>query len=187
VATLAANVAHGWPHGPVGAAVAAWPAASLVGSYELLLWLIRTAAAGVFVREPVADQASGSAGRQATGLRLVSAPDLDVLGDLGALGGSGGDSHRASGPGQLNAGHLDRPAGQETIGLTEANRAGAIGEGSEKDINVAAVAAYRASLDTSEPLSERKLAAMFGRTSRRWARNRMAEAHQISAEERTAQ
>ena len=39
LATLAANVAHGWSHGPVGAAVAAWPAASLVGSYELLLWL----------------------------------------------------------------------------------------------------------------------------------------------------
>ena len=35
LATLAANVAHGWSHGPVGAAVAAWPAASLVGSYEL--------------------------------------------------------------------------------------------------------------------------------------------------------
>src|SRR5690242_16594524 len=32
VATLAANVAHGWPRGPVGAVVAAWPAASLVGS-----------------------------------------------------------------------------------------------------------------------------------------------------------
>src|SRR5437667_2807208 len=44
VATLAANVAHGWPRGPVGAVVAAWPAASLVGSYELLLWLIRTSA-----------------------------------------------------------------------------------------------------------------------------------------------
>jgi len=25
VATLAANVAHGWPDGPIGAAVAAWP------------------------------------------------------------------------------------------------------------------------------------------------------------------
>ena len=54
LATLAANVAHGWSHGPVGAAVAAWPAASLVGSYELLLWLIRTAAAGPTVREPAA-------------------------------------------------------------------------------------------------------------------------------------
>ncbi len=30
-ATLAANVAHGWSHGPIGAVVAAWPAASLVG------------------------------------------------------------------------------------------------------------------------------------------------------------
>src|SRR5258707_725250 len=31
LATLAANVAHGWPHRPGGAAVAAWAAASLVG------------------------------------------------------------------------------------------------------------------------------------------------------------
>jgi len=42
----------------------------------------------------------------------------------------------------------------------------------------AAVAAYRASLRTGRPLSERKLAGMFGKTSRRWARNRMAEARQ---------
>lgn len=63
VATLAANVAHGWSHGPVGAAVAAWPAASLVGSYELLLWLIRSAAAGPLVRGPAAGQAGGPAGQ----------------------------------------------------------------------------------------------------------------------------
>jgi hypothetical protein len=44
------------------------------------------------------------------------------------------------------------------------------------DVNTAAVAAYRASLDTGAPLSERKLAAMFGKTSRRWARNWVAEA-----------
>ena len=42
-ATLTANMAQGWSHGPVGAAVAAWPAVSLAGSYELLAWLIRTA------------------------------------------------------------------------------------------------------------------------------------------------
>jgi Protein of unknown function (DUF2637) len=30
-ATLTANVAQGWSHGPVGAVVAAWPAVSLVG------------------------------------------------------------------------------------------------------------------------------------------------------------
>ena len=35
VATLTANMAQGWSHGPVGAVVAAWPAVSLVGSYEL--------------------------------------------------------------------------------------------------------------------------------------------------------
>ena len=41
-ATLTANMAWGWCRGPVGAVVAAWPAVSLVGSYELLVWLIRT-------------------------------------------------------------------------------------------------------------------------------------------------
>ena len=41
-ATLTANMAQGWSHGLVGAVVAAWPAVSLVGSYELLVWLIRT-------------------------------------------------------------------------------------------------------------------------------------------------
>ena len=44
-ATLTANMAQGWSHGPVGAVVAAWPAVSLVGSYELLVWLIRTSGA----------------------------------------------------------------------------------------------------------------------------------------------
>jgi hypothetical protein len=42
-ATLAANVAHGLGHGPVGAAIAAWPAVALVGSYELLMMIIRGA------------------------------------------------------------------------------------------------------------------------------------------------
>jgi hypothetical protein len=38
------------------------------------------------------------------------------------------------------------------------------------------VAAYRASLDHGKPIFERRLAAMFGKTSRRWPRRRMAEA-----------
>jgi hypothetical protein len=42
-ATLAANVAHGLGHGVIGAAVAAWPAVALVGSYELLMMIIRSA------------------------------------------------------------------------------------------------------------------------------------------------
>jgi hypothetical protein len=49
------------------------------------------------------------------------------------------------------------------------------------DINAAAVAAYRASVLGGRPLSERKLAQMFGLTSRRWARRRMVEARQSPA------
>ena len=42
VATVGANLAHGIGHGPVGALVSAWPALALVGSFELLMTLIRT-------------------------------------------------------------------------------------------------------------------------------------------------
>lgn len=52
-ATLAANVAHGLGHGPAGAAVAAWPAVALMGSYELLIMVIRSS-------QVVADASSGS-------------------------------------------------------------------------------------------------------------------------------
>ena len=53
-ATLAAaNVAHGLGHGPVGAAVAAWPAVALAGSYELFMTIIHGA------RQPD-DRASGA-------------------------------------------------------------------------------------------------------------------------------
>jgi hypothetical protein len=44
-ATLAANVAHGLGHGIVGAVMAAWPAIALVGSYELLMLVIRSSQA----------------------------------------------------------------------------------------------------------------------------------------------
>ena len=54
--------------------------------------------------------------------------------------------------------------------------AAAVGEDGAVDINEAAAAAYRTSIDNGKPLSERKLAAMFGKSSRRWARHRMAEA-----------
>lgn len=41
-ATLAANVSHGIGDGLIGAAVGAWPAVALVGSYELLMVIIRS-------------------------------------------------------------------------------------------------------------------------------------------------
>ncbi len=47
----------------------------------------------------------------------------------------------------------------------------------------AAVAAYRLSVQAGNPLSERRLAHMFGRTSRRWARARIADARQASIQE----
>ena len=136
LATLAANVAHGWSHGPVGAAVAAWPAASLVGSYELLLWLIRTAAAGAVVREPAADHGVGPADQPVTGLRLVPAGDQDLLGDAGtpdshARRGGPGDrclgpavgSGRASGPDEPGADRSYRLAAQEKTGWSDVDGA----------------------------------------------------------------
>jgi hypothetical protein len=145
VATLAANLAHGWSHGPIGATVAAWPAASLVGSYELLLWLIRTAA-GAVASEPVADLSLGAGW--------------------------------AAGPDRTGADRTDRVSDNGAVGWSTVTGVCTTGEDREEDINVAAVAAYRTSIDTGRPLSERKLAAMFGMTSRRWARSRMADARQ---------
>jgi len=44
--------------------------------------------------------------------------------------------------------------------------------------NSAAVAAFRLSVQAGNPFSERKLAQLFGRTSRRWARARITQARQ---------
>jgi hypothetical protein len=41
VARVGANLAHGLGHGPIGAVVSAWPALALIGSFELLMLLIR--------------------------------------------------------------------------------------------------------------------------------------------------
>src|ERR1700734_3017195 len=43
VATVGANLARGLGHGPIGALVSAWPALAMVGSYELLMLLVRDA------------------------------------------------------------------------------------------------------------------------------------------------
>src|ERR1700742_2977699 len=63
-ATLAANVAHGLGHGLTGAAVATWPAIALVGSYELLMMIIRGSQAlsdGVSGSMSIPDPLSGQA------------------------------------------------------------------------------------------------------------------------------
>ena len=164
-ATLTANMAQGWSHGLVGAAVAAWPAVSLAGSYELLAWLIRTS--GAVERGPSEEYPRH---RTACRTAIRSLPISAVDGDR-----PGGSERHASDP-------TRRPAGQ-------AAKLPAIPACEQRDdelpevsaVNDAAVAAYRLSVQAGNPLSERRLAQMFGRTSRRWARARIADARQASS------
>ena len=163
-ATLTANMAQGWSHGPVRAVVAAWPAVSLVGSYELLVWLIRTS--GAADRGPSAEYlCTGVACRAAR--RPVPASAVDGERPGGSERGTSGPAWRPAGQG---AGQSPISAsGQRDDEALEANAG-----------NDAAVAAYRLSVQAGNPLSERRLAQMFGRTSRRWARARSADARQAS-------
>ena len=163
-ATLTANMAQGWSHGPVGAVVAAWPAVSLVGSYELLVWLIRTSGAAGRGR-PAEHLCNGAACRAA--VRPVPASAVD--GER-----PGGSERDTSDPAW-------RPAGQ----AAEQSPIPASGQRDDEvlaasAVNDAAVAAYQLSVQAGNPLSERRLAQMFGRTSRRWARARIADARQAS-------
>jgi hypothetical protein len=186
VATLAANMAQGWSHGPVGAVIAAWPAVSLVGSYELLVWIIRTAAAGGLDRGPAADHTGWPADHPAYGRSGASLPEATLdsgIAHVGIVPGCGNgpqvqtrgpEADQGHGPGQaVVADHADQDADQSRAG---SRQAGTVGD--ESETIAAAVAAYRASIQTGKPLSERKLAGMFGKTLRRWARSRMAEARQ---------
>lgn len=184
LATLAANIAHGWSYGPVGAAVAAWPAVALVGSYELLMWMVRTAAASAMAREP-ADRAGGPAIRstglqpapantpgRANGFRDSATTDPQRLHPTNhvPLGGP------PNGPASDKAEPVGRSADQTVVDRPTSGGPAHRGDNADDDADAAATAAYRASIQAGKPLSERKLARMFGKTSRRWARNRMAEA-----------
>jgi hypothetical protein len=154
-ATLKANMAQGWSHGPVGAIVAAWPAISLVGSYELLVWLIRISRAPTPV-PPVGHLCENATCRG----EARSAPAAAI------------DSEQHSPSDRDLSAQGRRPAG---IPADAQHGDGVPGAGAD---NCASVAAYRLSVQAGNPLSERKLAQMFGRTSRRWARARITEARQ---------
>ena len=163
-ATLTANMAQGLSHGPVGAVIAAWPAVSLVGSYELLVWLIRTSGAADRGPSP-GHLRNGAACRAARRLVPASAADGERPGR--SERGTSGPAWRPAGQG---AGPSPAPAdGQRDDEAREASA-----------VNDTAVAAYRLSVQAGNPLSERRLAQMFGRTSRRWARARIADARQAS-------
>ena len=161
-ATLTANMAQGWSHGPLGAVVAAWPAVSLVGSYELLVWLIRTS--GPAGRGPSAEHLRHSSPCCATTRPLpASAADGDRAGE---------SERGAADLAERPADHAHSPIPADGQRDKEALEASAGDD--------AAVAAYRLSVQAGNPLSERRLAQMFGRTSRRWARARIADARQAS-------
>ena len=162
-ATLMANMAQGWSHGLVGAVVAAWPAVSLVGSYELLVWLIRTSR--TVEHRPLAGRLNDAgACRAAARPATTAAPATEFLRRTG--------SDTSGQPRQPAA----RVAGRPVISAS-GRRDQAVPEA--RAVNDAAVAAYRLSAQAGNPLSERKLAGMFGRTSRRWARARIAEARRV--------
>jgi hypothetical protein len=156
-ATLTANMAQGWAHGPIGAVVAAWPAISLVGSHELLVWVIRTS--GTLEREPSGEHRCESSACCAVARSAPAAAD----GDQHSL-----NDHDLSAQGRRSTGQPTTPASAQHRGGVPAADAD----------NCAAVAAYRLSVKAGNPLSERKLAQMFGRTSRRWARARIVDARQ---------
>jgi hypothetical protein len=163
-ATLTANMAQGWSPRRGGDRGPAWPAVSLVGSYELLVWLIRTC--GAADRGP-------SAGHLCTGAACCAAArpvPVPAAGGERPGGSERGTSDLARRPAGQAAGPSPVPAGGQRD--DQAREAGAV--------NDAAVAAYRLSVQAGNPLSERRLAHMFGRTSRRWARARIADARQAS-------
>jgi len=161
-ATLATNMAQGWSHGPIGMAVAAWPAVSLVGSYELLVWLIRTAGTP---EKALAAEAGGGSGRCALFPRLCVAPAGSAQRSQNACE----EPYQPQRPVRLPDGRaVTKPREHDDQAMA----------GSEA-VNSQAVAAYRLSVQAGNPLSERKLAQMFGRTSRRWARARITEARGI--------
>jgi len=75
---VGANLAHGVGHGPVGALVSAWPALALVGSFELLMMLVRSGRAtrtGEVEAEPRYQPAPSLA--QDAPLELPGAPTLE--------------------------------------------------------------------------------------------------------------
>ena len=96
-AALMANMAQGWSHGPVGAVVAAWPTVSLVGSYELLVWIIRTSGAADRAQMSAARLCTGAARRAAR--RPVPASAVDGERPGGSERGTSGPAWRPAGQG----------------------------------------------------------------------------------------
>jgi hypothetical protein len=76
-ATVGANVAYGLPHGPLGAAISAWPAVAFVGSAEMVMHLVRSARAAVPVPVRAAGTAPIDSARASTRAAPVTAADAE--------------------------------------------------------------------------------------------------------------
>jgi hypothetical protein len=197
-ASLAVNVAQGWSHGLVGAAAAAWPAVVLVGSYELLAWMIRTTVGGGPDHVPAPDH--GVPGADQPGTVRQPAPPHEAVMAAGSRDGAGrepetcmtGCTRRAWSPRSTEQDQANQPArtrrtmraGQPGKAPDHVNQAGRWSLDRPSPRRQPATSMPLRSPPTAPAsgkesrLSERKLAEAFGKTSRRWARNRMAEAKQ---------
>ena len=160
-ATLTANMAQGWSHGLLGAVVAAWPAVSLV---EL--------------RTPGLARPHFRDSRHR--------PPAEILGDAAACRAARRCATTAATGAEFPR-RGERDTRPDTAGCGSGRRAVTIPASGQRDdavpevdaVDDAAVTAYGLSARAGNPLSERKLAQMFGRTSRRWARARIAEAQRV--------
>jgi hypothetical protein len=146
-ATLTANMTQGWSHGPVGSRPgrrSVWWA-----RMNFLVWLIRTS--GAAARGPSAEQLCNGAACSAS-VRPFLASAVDGERPAGSERDTSDPMWRPAGQA---AGHSPIPAGgQRDEEVPEASA-----------VNAAAVAAYRLSVQAGNPLSERRLAQMFGRTA----------------------
>ena len=167
----------------------------------MLAWMIRTTTTGGPDHAPSADHGV----RETDQSRTMREPAVSLVredvkvADSAAGAGSEPESvddrvllarvvAQVRGPGSGGPDQADQENQAGGPGLKSAGPRGPVRESTARgpatvtaptgDIDAAAVAAYRASLRAGKPLSERKLAGAFGTTSRRWARNRMAEARQ---------
>ena len=129
-----------------------------MGSYELLVWLIRTAGA-------LERGLSGEHRCECMACRAAvpSPPATSV----------NGEPHGRSECSSAAAQAWQRA--QQWDGAADTRSE----DSADQDVNSAAVAAYQLSVQAGSPLSERKLAQMFGRTSRRWAQARIADARRV--------
>jgi Protein of unknown function (DUF2637) len=93
VATIGANLAHGVGHGPIGALVSAWPAVALVGSYELLMALVKAG------HGRIAATTGGEVERHAAPTAELDVPpepvEAPILEQLVRARSDAGDSQRA--------------------------------------------------------------------------------------------